>query len=62
VWGFGKISGGELVLKKAFSDLFGIACTKGAFVVDHLENPRGSLQWNLNFARMTHHWEVDVFA
>jgi hypothetical protein len=39
-----------MTLKEAFLGLFGIACTKDAFVVDHMEFPRGFIWWNVSFA------------
>jgi len=44
-----------MVLKKAFSSLFGIACTNDAFVTDHVEIPRAPIQWNVRFARAAHY-------
>ena len=60
---FGMICGCEdMTLKEGFSDLYGIACAKNAFVVPHLEISGGSNQWFVSFARAAHDWEVDVFA
>jgi hypothetical protein len=53
---------GNVTLKEAFLDLFGIAYAKDAFVAAHLEFYSGSNQWNVNFAKAAHNWEVDVFA
>jgi hypothetical protein len=41
-------------LKKPFSDLFGITCANYAFVVDHMEFPGGSIQWNVSFTRVAY--------
>jgi hypothetical protein len=49
-----------VALKEAFPDLFGMAHAKDASA--HLEFYGGSNQWNVNFARVVHDWEVDVFA
>jgi hypothetical protein len=35
-----------MTLKEAFLGLFGIACTKDAFVADHMEFPGGFIWWN----------------
>jgi hypothetical protein len=53
---------GDTVLKEVFPDLFGIARVKDAFVADNMEILGGSIQWNVNFVRKAHDWEVDVFA
>jgi hypothetical protein len=58
----GSLWCGTLVLKEASLGLFDIACTKDAFVAYHLENPGGSIQWNMSFARVALDWEVNVFA
>ena len=39
-----------------------IACVKNASVVAHLELADGYNCWNVSFVRVTHDWEVDVFA
>jgi hypothetical protein len=45
---------GEMALKKAFLDLFGIACAKDAPVVAHMDLLGGSTQLNMNFVRVAH--------
>jgi hypothetical protein len=50
----GMICDGRTRIKKAFLDLYGIACTKDAFVTAHLELFGGSNQWNVSFARAAH--------
>ena len=40
-----------MALKEAFRVLFGIAYTKDASFVDHLEIFGGSNKWNVSFAR-----------
>lgn len=45
---------GNKTLKEAFSDLYGFACTKDAYVAAHLELSSGSNQWTLSFARAVH--------
>jgi len=47
--------------KKAFPYLYGIACTKYAFVAAHLKLSGDSIEF-VSFARTAHDWEVDVFA
>lgn len=49
-------------LKVAFLGLYDIASTKDASVANNLELLGGSNQWNLNFVRVAHDWEVNVFA
>jgi hypothetical protein len=45
---------GDKALKEAFSDLYGIACTKDAFVAAHLELYSGFNMWNISFVRTSH--------
>jgi hypothetical protein len=53
---------GDMVLKKTFPVLFGIARVKDASVADNMEILGRSIQWKVSFIRETHDWEVDVFA
>jgi hypothetical protein len=53
---------GDTVLKVAFPVLFGIARSKNASVAANVELLGGSIQWNVNFTREAHDWEVGVFA
>jgi len=53
---------GEIPLKKAFSVLYDIARDKDAHVADHLVMVNGSYQWDVNFFRTAHDWEVEVLA
>jgi hypothetical protein len=53
---------GDLAIKEAFPVLFGIACTKDASVLAHVEFLGGAIQWNVSLARVTQDWEVDAFA
>jgi hypothetical protein len=53
---------GDSVLKVAFPVLFGIACVKNAFVANNMEVLGGLNQWNVNFTREAHDWELEVFA
>jgi hypothetical protein len=51
-----------MALKVACLGLFGIVCAKDAFVANHREISRGSIQWNASFARAAHDWKVDDFT
>jgi len=53
---------GDKALKEAFSDLYGIACAKEAFVMAYLELSGGSNQWNVSFARVAYEWKVNIFV
>jgi len=53
---------GDTVMKEVFPDLLGIAWVKDASVADNMEILGRSIQWNVNFVREAHDWEVDVFA
>jgi hypothetical protein len=53
---------GEQPLKGAFPELFSIACLRDASVADHLQFSNGSPQWNVNFVRATHDWELEFFS
>lgn len=45
---------GDMILKDAFSILFGIACAKDAVVTTHLDLCGGSNQGNVSFTRVAH--------
>jgi hypothetical protein len=45
---------GDMALKEVFPVLFGIACTKDASIAAHIELSRGSIHWNMSFARADH--------
>jgi hypothetical protein len=51
---------GESPLKVAFPALFDIAREKNAFVANHLDLFSGSVQWDVNFIRATHDWELAI--
>jgi hypothetical protein len=53
---------GDMALKEAFPDLFGIACVNDTFVADNVKIHEGSIKWNVSFTRAAHDWDVDVFA
>jgi hypothetical protein len=42
---------GDHPLKETFLELFSIASSRNAYVVDHLLFSSGSLQWTVNFAK-----------
>ena len=52
----------DLVVKAAYSELFSLACSNDASVAEHLEFSSDSHQWNVNFLRPAHEWEVDLFT
>ena len=45
---------GDMNLKEVFLVLFGIACTKNASVVTHVEFSGSTIKWNVGFARAVH--------
>jgi hypothetical protein len=53
---------GEMPFKVAFPALFDIAREKNAFVADHLDFSSGSVQWDVNFIRAAHDWELAIVA
>jgi hypothetical protein len=53
---------GNMPLKTAFPALFGIAVAKDFSVANDLKFLDGSNQWNMNFTREAHDWEVKVLA
>jgi hypothetical protein len=53
---------GDRALKDAFPDLFSIASNKGASIADNMERSNGIIQWNIQFSRLFHDWEVEVVA
>ena len=46
----------------AFPGLFTIAMFKDASIADNMERSNGAIQWNIQFTRLIHDWEVDVLA
>jgi hypothetical protein len=42
-----------------FSGLFSIARFKEASIADSVERSNGSIQWNIQFTRLLHDWEVE---
>ena len=53
---------GERPLKVVFPGLFNIARFKEASIAENLERSNGAIQWNIQFTRMAHDWEVEVLA
>jgi hypothetical protein len=53
---------GDRALKDAFPVLHSIASNKGASIADNMELYRGSIQWNIQFSRSFHDWEVEGVA
>jgi hypothetical protein len=53
---------GDSALKDAFPVLHSIASNKGASIADNMELSRGSIQWNIQFSRSFHDWEVEGVA
>ena len=51
-----------LPLKGAFPELFSIACLRDASVEDNLQFSNSSSQWNANFIRAAHDWELKFFT
>jgi hypothetical protein len=53
---------GDRPLKEAFPGLFNIARLKEASIADNVERSNGVIQWNIQFTRLIHDWEVEVLA
>jgi hypothetical protein len=53
---------GDRALKEAFPSLFSIASYKEASIADNMEHSSGIIQWNIQFTRLIHDWEVEVLA
>jgi hypothetical protein len=53
---------GDRPLKEAFPGLFNIARLKEASIADNVERANGVSQWNIQFLRLIHDWEVEVLA
>jgi hypothetical protein len=50
---------GAQTIKTSFLDLLSITRFKDVVVVDHLELSGAFHQWNINFLRAAHDWEMD---
>jgi hypothetical protein len=48
--------------KGVYSELFSIACNRDAYVANHLQFSNGASQWNVNFVRAAHDWELEFFT
>jgi hypothetical protein len=53
---------GDRTLKEAYPDLFNMASFKGASIADNMECSNGIIQWNVQFTRLAHDWEIEVLA
>ena len=53
---------GDRALKEDFPGLFIIASLKEASIADNMECSNGIIQWNIQFTRLLHDWEVEVLA
>jgi hypothetical protein len=53
---------GDRPLKVAFPKPFNIASFKEASIADNVERSNGAIQWNIQFTRLIHDWEVEVLA
>jgi hypothetical protein len=53
---------GDRALKEAFPGLFSIASFKEASIADNMEHSSNSVQWNIQFNRLVHDWEVGELA
>jgi hypothetical protein len=53
---------GERPFKTTFSGLYSIASLRDASVADHPQFSSGSSQWNANFVRVAHDWELEFFS
>jgi hypothetical protein len=52
----------DRALKEAFPGLYIIARFKEASIVDNVERSNGITQWNIQFTRLIHDWEVEVLT
>jgi hypothetical protein len=53
---------GERALKEEHPGLFSIARLKEASITDNMERSSNSIQWNIQFTRLMHDWEVGELA
>jgi hypothetical protein len=53
---------GERALKEEYPRLFSIARFKEASIADNMERFSNSTQWNIQFTRLIHDWEVGELA
>jgi hypothetical protein len=61
---FGMVWYGDQALKAAFPfpNMFSLAQCKDASMANHLVLLSDFQRWNVNFLRVTHDWEVDLFT
>jgi hypothetical protein len=45
-----------------FPKLYSIARDKEAYVADHMQQYHGTFQWQVNFVRAAHDWELESFS
>jgi hypothetical protein len=53
---------GDRTLKEEFPGLYSIASFKDASIADSMEYSSESIQWNIQFSRLIHDWEVGDLA
>ena len=53
---------GDSPFKTIFSDLYGIARDKDAFVAAHMQHRNDSIHWEVNFTHATHDWELESIS
>jgi hypothetical protein len=53
---------GERALKEEYPGLFSITRLKEASIADNMEHSSNSIQWNIQFTRLIHDWEVGELA
>jgi hypothetical protein len=53
---------GDRTLKEEFPGLYNIASFKDASIADSMEYSSESIQWNIQFSRLIHDWEVGDLA
>jgi hypothetical protein len=49
---------GDRAVKEEYPNLFNIARFKEASIADNMERSSDSIQWNIQFTRLIHDWEV----
>jgi hypothetical protein len=53
---------GDRALKEEYPGLFSIARLKEASIAENMEHSSNSIQWNIQFTRLIHDWEVGELA
>jgi hypothetical protein len=59
---FGMMFGVVRALKEVYPGLFSIASLKEASIADNMEHSSNSIQWNIQFTRLLHDWELGELA